>query len=82
MLISANSGRGCRITAITLAFQARDEGSTPFTRSKKNASHDARLFLFLRQDLVSPLLHDGPALLKQVRALIGAKYFVAVDMGE
>ena len=25
---------GCRITAITLAFQARDEGSTPFTRSR------------------------------------------------
>ena len=24
---------GCRITAITLASQARDEGSTPFTRS-------------------------------------------------
>jgi hypothetical protein len=24
---------GCRITAITLAFQASDEGSTPSTRS-------------------------------------------------
>ena len=28
-----NSRSGCRITAITPAFQAGDEGSTPFTRS-------------------------------------------------
>ena len=33
-----NSRSGCRITAITPAFQAGDEGSTPFTRSMKIAS--------------------------------------------
>ena len=38
---------GCRITAITLAFQARDEGSTPFTRSRlKKALQFWSAFLF------------------------------------
>jgi hypothetical protein len=53
--------RGCRITAITLASQARDEGSTPSTRSILRGFDDLKSISWFRDNAVSETVSETMA---------------------